>query len=217
MDYGLLRRTDIAWLSDETEPSYRVRYHVYGASYPFPSEYLNSWLVESYWEHLGDAAKNHPLLEAWLHSRMMGAFGISVSTLGWSPEFLEQVAKDIKEFKSFRAIIADGNIYHLLPQPDLLAPDPALPNEPDAIEFYEPQTKQGIVFLFRGNTPWPQRLVLLQGLDPETTYQVDSADGAISVKALGSPLMAESIIFPYEEEQPSSLLRLTPVTTEGKH
>jgi alpha-galactosidase len=32
MDYALMRRTDIAWLSDETDPSYRVRYHLFGAS-----------------------------------------------------------------------------------------------------------------------------------------------------------------------------------------
>ena len=76
MDFGLLRRTHVQWLADDTEPSYRVRYYVAGASYPFPPEYLNAWLVESYFEHIGLAEPEG--LRAWLRSRMMGAVGVSV-------------------------------------------------------------------------------------------------------------------------------------------
>ncbi|MEW5719766.1 MAG: alpha-galactosidase, partial [Chloroflexota bacterium] len=181
MDYGLLRRTDIAWLSDETDPSYRVRYHVTGASYPFPPEYLNSWFVPSYFEHLESAEKDPLVLRMWLRSRMMGAFGISHSMQDWSPEMRANVAAEIARYKTFRKIIAQGRQYHLLPQSDLQI-DLEPPNEPDAAEFFDPFTNNGVVFLFRGAIPWSDRRVRLKGLEPDTYYQITSADGTISVR-----------------------------------
>ena len=209
MDYGLLRRTDIAWLSDETDPSYRVRYHVTGASFPFPSEYLNSWFVPSYFEHLDQAEKDVLVLRTWLRSRMMGAFGISYSMQDWSPEVRTNVAAEIQRYKSFRSIIANGKQYRLLPQSDLQV-DLEPPNEPDAAEFFDPVTNAGVVFLFRGAVPWSDRRVLLKGLDPNLRYEVTSADGTISVKQTGRQLMAQSIQFQYETDRPSALLFIKP-------
>jgi alpha-galactosidase len=209
MDYGLLRRTDIAWLSDETDPSYRVRYHVTGASFPFPSEYLNSWFVPSYFEHLEQAEEDPLVLRAWLRSRMMGAFGISYSMQDWSQDVRANVAAEIQRYKSFRQIIARGRQYHLLPQSDLQV-DLEPPNEPDAAEFFDPATNNGIVFLFRGGVPWSDRRVLLKGLDPNLRYQVTSADGSIAVTQTGRQLMSQSVRFPYEAARPSALLFIKP-------
>lgn len=211
MDYALMRRMDVAWLSDETDPSYRVRYHMFGASYPFPPEYLNSWIVESYWEHFADGEKNPDLLSAWIRSRMMGAFGLSVSTLGWDSQLRSAVAAEIKLYKDLRPIIARGNQYHLLPQPDLEEPDLPPPTEPDAVEFYDPQAKRGAVFLFKGAVPWSQRQVRLMGLDANTLYQVNSVDGKISTQLTGQQLMSQSLQFQYADDHPSTLLLVAPV------
>ncbi len=211
MDFALLRRTDVAWLSDQTDPSYRVRYHMFGASYPFPPEYLNSWLVESYWEHLGDVANNPDLLRSWLQSRMMGAFGISVSTLGWNPTVRATVADEIRRYKSIRPLIAGGKHYHLLPQTDLVEPLLPLPEAPDAAEFYDPATDRAVVFLFRGNIPWSSRSVRLRGLTATATYQVTSEDGAVSVRRTGAQLMNPSITQVIAENKPSTVLTVTPV------
>jgi alpha-galactosidase len=210
MDYGLIRRTDIAWLSDETDPSYRVRYHVFGASYPFPAEYLNSWLVESYFEHLEDAKKDPPLLRAWLRSRMMGAFGISVSTLGWDSAMLSGVALEVQRYKSVRSILVNGLSYHLLPQSDLELPQLEPPTEPDATEFYDPTTDRAVVFLFKGKVAWDKRQVRLRGLPANHVYKVNSADGVISTEKTSSQLMRENISLPYAEDHPSSLIFITP-------
>ena len=209
MDYGLIRRTDIAWLSDETDPSYRVRYHVTGASYPFPPEYLNSWFVPSYFEHLDQAEQDVQVLRAWLRSRMMGAFGVSISMRDWSPEFRANVATEIQRYKSIRSLVATGRQYHLLPQSDLQV-DLEPPNEPDAAEFFDPETNNGVVFLFHGVVPWSERRVLLKGLDPNVRYEVTSADGTIAVKQTGRQLMSQSIRFPYEAARPSALLFIKP-------
>lgn len=210
MDYALMRRTDIAWLSDETDPSYRVRYHVFGASYIFPPEYLNSWLVPSWWEHLDEVENDPAALRAWLRSRMMGAFGISASMVYWSPEMRAMVATEIQRYKNVRDVIAKGRHFHLLPQSNL-AMDLEPPTEPDATEFYDPATRRGVVFLFRGAVPWTERRVILRGLASNVLYEVTSADGAISTRQTGRQLMTESLRFPYEENHPSSLLFIKPV------
>ncbi len=212
MDYALMRRTDIAWLSDETDPSYRVRYHVFGASYPFPPEYLNSFIVESWFEHLEDVQKDPALLRAWLRSRMMGAFGISVSTLDWSTEFRDAVTLEIQRYKSVRDIIAQGRQYRLLPQSDLSLPLLEPPTEPDAVEFYDASSQRGVVFLFRGTVPWTERRVVFRGLEPNTRYQVTSADGTIAVQQTGRQLMSQSIRFPFVAEHPSVLLSIKPIS-----
>ena len=209
MDYGLLRRTDIAWLSDETDPSYRVRYHVTGASYAFPSEYLNSWFVPSHFERLDEAEKDVLVLRTWLRSRMMGAFGISHSMKDWSAGMRANVGAEIQRYKSYRKIITNGKQYHLLPQSDLQV-DLEPPSEPDAAEFFDPATNAGVVFLFRGVVPWSDRRVLLKGLDPNLRYEVTSADGVIAVKQTGRQLMSQSIQYQYEVGRPSALLFIKP-------
>ncbi|MBI4789540.1 MAG: alpha-galactosidase [Chloroflexi bacterium] len=209
MDYGLMRRTDIAWLSDETDPSYRVRYHMAGASYPFPPEYLNTWLIESDFESMtqqADAATRR----AWLRSRMMGAFGISANIASWLPELRAAVALEIEQYKTVRKIIANGKLYRLLPQAELTFPNLEPPSSPDAVEFLDPGNHVGVVFLFQGAVPWQQRRVLLKGLEPEVYYQITSADRTMSLRRTGEQLMTQGIRFRYAAEHPSTLLFIKP-------
>ncbi len=205
MDYALMRRTDIAWLSDETDPSYRVRYHLAGASYAFPPEYLNTWLVDSPTESLGEGADAADF-RAWLRSRMMGAFGISTPIADWPPEMRTTAAIEIAQYKIIRPIIANGQLYRLLPQTDLAYPVLEPPSSPDAAEFLNPGENRGVVFLFHGQIPWQQRRLTLKGLDPETLYEITSADRTISMIRTGEQLMTVGIRFHYEANQPSSLL-----------
>ncbi len=208
MDYGLMRRTDIAWLSDETDPSYRVRYHVTGASYPFPPEYLNSWLVDSYFEPLSQTS-DPKIFQGYLRSRMMGAFGISVNTDTLTGAQQAQIVEEMEKYKAERANIAKGKIYRLLPQNDLTV-DLEPPSDPDGAEFYNEATKTGVVFLFQGKTPWDRRRLLLKGLDPNTRYQLTSGDRTISMMRTGQQLMRVGITFTYDASRPSVLLTLAP-------
>jgi alpha-galactosidase len=211
MDYALMRRTDIAWLSDQTDPSYRVRYHVAGASYPFPPEYLNSWFVESWFEHM-ELGERHPSeLRAWLRSRMMGAFGISESMLDWSPSVRAIVAQEIRNYKSVRNLIAQGNMYRLLPQNGLeenLEP----PTEPDATEFYDPITDTATFFFFEGRKSWTTKRFILKGLDPATSYQISSADQNMPImQRTGQQLMTQGLSFNYAPARPSIWLFIKPI------
>lgn len=207
MDFGLLRRTHAQWLADDTEPSYRVRYYAAGASYPFPPEYLNAWLVESYWEHIGEAKPG--VLRAWLRSRMMGAFGLSFSLNVLSPDQRAIVAEEIARYKNIRALLKNSRIYRLCDQTDLLAP-PALqpPETPDAVEFYAAESGEGVVLIFQGQPLWNEYRFALKGLEPGTIYQIDSGDRQISGQYSGQQLMSAGVIVSYDPDNPSIIISI---------
>ncbi len=214
MDYAMMRRTDVAWLSDETDPSYRVRHHMAGASYAFPPEYLNSWIVESYFEHFGDAEDNPDLMRAWLRSRMMGAFGISREISDVEPGLRAVIADEIKRYKETRAILTRSRVYRLFPQHDLdehLEP----PEEPDAAQFYDPVSRNGLVYLFQGSEVWSERKVLLRGLNPNLTYKVESYRRELSITQTGRELMTQGVTFTYDDHYPSTVLTITSLVPVG--
>jgi alpha-galactosidase len=191
-----------------------------GASYPFPPEYLNTWLIDSASESLADTT-DPATLRAWLRSRMMGAFGISADLVAWSPELRAAAAPEIEQYKTTRQMIANSRLYRLLPQTDLKLPDLSAgdslepPASPDAAEFISPMGDTGAVFLFRGAVPWSQRRMTLKGLEPEMLYQVTSADRTMSLRQTGRELMTQGIRFRYNSAHPSTLLFFQPAATDA--
>jgi alpha-galactosidase len=142
---------------------------------------------------------------------MLGAFGVSVSTIDWSSEFRDTVALEIQRYKSVRHMIAQGKQYRLFPQSDLSLPHLELPAEPDAIEFYDPLSQRGVAFLFLGKVPWSERRVVFRGLEVNMTYRVTLADGTIVAQRTGRQLMTQNIRLPVAVENPSVLLFIQPV------
>ena len=52
LDFGIVRYTDVAWMSDLTAPSVRVRHNLEGFSEIFPPAYLLSFVINLGWEPL---------------------------------------------------------------------------------------------------------------------------------------------------------------------
>lgn len=123
-------------------------------------------------------------------------------------EMTEEAGFEIQEI--ICDIIAYGKRYQLLPQNDLNT-DLEPPDEPDAVQFYNPADETGAVFLFRGVVPWTERRVIFKGLNPYTRYEVTSADGAISARLTGRQAMSQPIRFQYAKDHPSTLLFIRPV------
>ncbi len=209
MDFGLLRRTDVQWLADDTEPTFRVRYYMAGASYPFPPEYLNSWLVESWWEHIGEA-RAPAMLRTWLRSRTMSAFGLSFPLEYLDPEQRAVVAEEIAAYKGRRDILTRGCMYRLFPQTDLINLQP--PEAPDGVEFYEAGARQGFIMLFCGTAPVESRAVVLKGLEPGTLYRVESDEGSVTGQWIGDVLMREGVTVSMDANHPSLILSLRAVS-----
>ena len=62
-------------------------------------------------------------------------------------------------------------MYHILPRPD--------DKRWDGIEYFDPQSRRGAVYVFRPDNPESQQVVKLKGLDPQTHYWLWCEDGSI--------------------------------------
>ena len=86
---------------------------------------------------------------------------------------------------ALRPILRDGNVYHILPQPDGW--------HWDGLEYYSPQAGQGVVFVFRPDSPDADQVVFLKGLEPGAAYRVSFEDSAETLVRQGRSLMDEGL------------------------
>lgn len=87
--------------------------------------------------------------------------------------------------KTLRPLIRKANLYHIYPRPDNISRD--------GIEYYDPLTGKGVVFIFQpihqGTAP-----VKLKGLDPGAWYQISFEDsGNAKTQLKGETLMNTGI------------------------
>ena len=136
---------------------------------------------------------------------------MSVSLSILSAEQRAILAEEIARYKTLRPILRNSRMYRLLPQTDLIAP-PHLqpPGEPDAVEFYDPALKQGIVFFFQGAADWGSRVVVLKGLEPEAIYRVESSDRPLSAQCSGWQLMTDGLTLTCDAGRPSAIVCIKP-------
>jgi alpha-galactosidase len=174
IDFGMTRYTHTNWVSDNTDPSYRVRYQNIGCSYPYPAQYQNSWYVRSREEPV-DANTAPAYLDYLFRSRMIGAFGISDRMADWPPNVREAARRAIGDVKRMRPILRDGDVYHLLGQPLLLAPPLTPPMQWEAIEYLHTPSNKGVVLCFRANASEESMTIPVRGLNPSRTYRLTSA------------------------------------------
>ena len=177
MDFEMARHTHVAWVNDASQPAHRVSFHLEGASYLFPPAVLNSWVAESNHENLKGRDLPQPVLTAIVRSRMMGALGFSCRTVEWSTETRQVVTAAIAEYKSFRHLLKDGYVSHLLPQATLVSPKLKTPAVWEAIQFRSRDAAEAVVLAFRNMSSAETIVLRPRGLDPDATYDVTGDDG----------------------------------------
>ena len=82
-----------------------------------------------------------------------------------------------------RPLVRTGNLYHVLPRPD----DKVW----DGIEYFDPATKKGALYVFRPGSPKDVETIKLKGLDSKGRYWLWCEDGSIPpMQKGGDELMA---------------------------
>jgi hypothetical protein len=69
-----------------------------------------------------------------------------------------------------RPLIRQADLYHLFPRPD--------GKHWDGIEYYDPEAKKGVVYLFKPGAQPDTMTVRLRGVPAETHYRVTFEDGS---------------------------------------
>lgn len=193
-DFAMLANTHITWLHDASTPSRRVRYHLAGATYLFPPELCNTWVVDAEDESLMDRATPRADIDAIARSRMFGAFGISARLGEWTESAFAAVQNAIVQYKQLRPLLKHGRFYHLLPQAELACPDLALNGQWEAYAVVDPTAHRAVIWVFRASDGEPTRRLSLRGLQADRSYMLTDADAAQRVSASGAGLMEEGFI-----------------------
>lgn len=184
VDYGILRRTDQVWSSDNTHAEARLLIQE-GLSLLIPARTMGAWVT--------DAGRGQVPLAYRFHVAMLGALGIGGNLLRWSTEEMDEAANWIAIYKVIRPLIQDGDqIWLLTPfaQQGSLA----------AVQYISADQAEGVVFAFRRSPAFGSAMVSLrlQGLDEFAFYEVEhlhvSSEQAMSATVYsGKTLMARGL------------------------
>lgn len=173
MDYGLMQRFHVISITDCYGPI-ENRQAVWGGTYPMPPSYCEGYMQDT------DQPYHYQF-----RSFMMGLWAMSADATKWSKVKIEACKKDIAAYKRNRPIIRDGNVYHVLPQPD--------GKHWDGLEYYHPQKGMGVFFVFRPDNNEPSKTVALKGLNAAAKYRVSFEDSKKSYISTGKNLMTHGV------------------------
>lgn len=101
----------------------------------------------------------------------------------WTASQKALIREAVETYKTrLRPLIRTANLYHIFPRPDDLAWD--------GIEYYDPASKKGAVFVFRPGSPEASREIRFKGLEAKAAYWLWCEDGSIApARATGETLM----------------------------
>ena len=137
----------------------------YGASFMFPPAQIMGHLSPYFTGPLkGD-------LKYAFRSSSMGAPEWFLDPAAWTNAQQEDVRKAVATYKTrIRPLVRNANLYHILPRPD--------GKHWDGIQYYDPATRKGVVYLFKPAESTDTLRIPLRGVAPALRYRVTFEDGS---------------------------------------
>jgi hypothetical protein len=88
----------------------------------------------------------------------------------WTQQEKDALKACVQTYKTrIRPLVREADLYHILPRPD--------GRSWDGIEYYDPQTGKGVVYLFQPSGESTTEKVLFKGLNAGRTYRLSFEDG----------------------------------------
>jgi alpha-galactosidase len=156
IDLGVLSRTDMVWVSDNTDPLDRLRIQ-HGLSQLHPARVASAWVTDSPNVITGRVT---PLRFRFV-SAMAGLLGLGGNLVEWSDAELDEARAWVARYKQIRHVVQHGELYRLRPPGDGLT----------AVQFV--RDDEAVVLAWLGaqafaSAPGPVRLA---ALDPRARYR----------------------------------------------
>jgi len=180
VDFGSAAHADYFSITDTYDPLSNRR-AFYDASHVLPSA-----MLESYVEKWPTPRRENFLY--MLRSGMMGWLTVMMDTTTWTSERHALAKEEFALYKQqLRPLIRDADLYHISSRPDGV--------HWDGIEYYDPRTRRGVVYAFRGSTQAESKHnFILKGLQPGSTYSVNFHDRSSPDRtATGQQLLAQGV------------------------
>ena len=206
-DYGAMKRCMKIFNSDTYSPLH-VRQAFYDSSFALHPMQLEGHLgsTDGRFRPQGPAGMKHAFRSMsmgapeWFLDAPNGGNG----TDPWTQEEREAVGACVATYKTrVRPLVRAADLYHILPRPS--------DRGWDGIEYYDPATRRGAVFLFRPAAGVSTQTILLKGLDPAQVYRLTFEDGTNPpVTRTGEELLREGHTVTLRDDEPSELMFLEP-------
>ena len=158
VDFGSAAHADYFSITDTYDPLSNRR-AFYDTSHVLPPAMLESYVEK--WPT--------PRIENFrymLRSGMMGWTTIMLDTTVWTAEQHAVAKQEFQLYKDeLRAFIRSADLYHVSERPDGI--------HWDGVEYFDPQRRRGLLYVFRGSSERePRHTLLLQGLRPDRQYKL---------------------------------------------
>jgi alpha-galactosidase len=166
VDFGSAAHGDYFSITNTYDPVSNRR-AFYDATYVLPPFMLET-PVESWPSDLSTSRMETFLYT--LRSGMMGWLDVMVDTTAWNARQREAAKQEIQLYKSqLRPLIREADVYHISDRPDGV--------RWDAVEYFDPRMRRGVVYAFRGSTKTETlHRFIIRGVDPGAKYQLRFRD-----------------------------------------
>jgi alpha-galactosidase len=173
-DYGAMKRSVKIFNSDNyTELD--VRKAFYDSSYAFLPMQIEGHLygpLDGSYRPQGIAGVKYAFRSVsmvapeWIIDAPNGGNGTP-----WTAEEKAAAASVVSTYETkIRPLVRSADVYHVFPRPDGTAWD--------GIEYFDPETCKGVVYIFKPDSLVDTYTIFLKGLDPERMYQLTFEDGS---------------------------------------
>jgi len=203
MDLGMLRYSDVGWMSDRTTPSSKVRHNIQGLSALFPPAYLLSFAMDDQHEALHDG----PDLPLLLRSRMSAVLGLCLRTGDLSENDAAAIVREVETYKGLRNSLRTGAGSLLTAQ--------AAPADGPAWDVFQTTPSEGhspvIIWATQSDPGVSEIVVTPVRLRSRTLYEVRSIDSGLLGIVSGATLMSEGVAVSAWPHSAAHILVFTPV------
>jgi hypothetical protein len=180
VDFGSAAHGDYFSITDTYDPLSNRR-AFYDTSFALPPAMLESYIEK--WP-----APQPENFLYMLRSGMMGWMSLMLDTTAWTSEQRDTAHRAIKLYKQqLRPLIRQAQLYHVSERPDGI--------HWDGMQYWDPSTKHGVLFAFRGSAANdPLHVFLLKGLSPTGIYRLHFVDATTPDTTMtGSVLMQSGL------------------------
>jgi len=160
IDLGVLARTDMVWVSDNTDPLDRLRIQ-HGLSQLHPARVASAWVTDSPNVITGRVS---PLAFRFV-SAMAGLLGLGGNLVEWSEAELVEAEEWVARYKRIRHVVQHGELYRLRPPGE--GPQDGL----TAVQFVREDEAVVLAWLGAQSFAVPPGPLRLAALDPRARYR----------------------------------------------
>jgi len=172
-DFGAMKHSVKIFMTD-TYAEHHVRQAFYDSSFAFPPAQLMGCLGSTDGRFRPQGAVGMKFAfrtmslgaPEWFIDAPNGGNG----SAPWTDEEKAAAKAAVATYKAkIRPLVRNADLYHILPRPD--------GKNWDGIQYYDPATRKGVVYLFKPAAGTNTTTIKLLGVEPKTTYRVTFEDG----------------------------------------